>query len=570
MMQRVPDWQPTSEADLDQVLIDLIAADADELADYQDRVMNEAYFATARKRVSLARYARLMDYHIHEGNQGSTWLAVKVSLDHALAPEFGVWTGEKWSEPGSIIFASETAQTCYALLNDLSVYGWDDTVSAIEAGSTEADLTTKLEGMSKSEAEALRDVFLSSDVHHLLIQQELNPETGTINGRDPGARQVMQLLPLGGTVPRAEIIQDPRPDPNTAAERWMVRVRWRAEDALQRCYPTVTRCDGKVVTSVSKFYGNLVRVTHGRPHETEFHPPGDHLPGADDSTFVGKDSAYFETLDKQVGTERPVWGTALPLSKAPLAFRDTQPGGDEPTRSTLRVSVSGSSSAWDEQSDLIESDGGRQHFIVETDELGANRVRFGDGINGAALPENAVVTCHYRVGQGESGNVGGDKLIHFNDATVTATWNPLDVIDGRSPAAAGGNHPRRARGLSATAEARGDARRLRRARRGVTGRRARARALRLDWKLAHRARRHRSRRHRRARSRARPRRRRSSRRGAADWRGPRGAAGAIRAARHQAQTVRRPGLLARGFARRARDRVLRRLHAGRPPRLLQS
>ena len=433
MMQRVPDWRPTSEADLDQVLIDLIATDADELGDYQDRVMNEAYFATARKRVSLARYARLMDYHIHEGNQGSAWLAVKVSLDHTLAPEFGVWTGEKWSEPGSIIFASETAQKCYALLNDLSIYGWDDTVSAIEAGSTEADLTNKLTGMSKAEADTLRDVFLSDDVHHLLIQQELNPETGTVNGRDLTARQVMQLLPLGAPVPRAESVKDPRPNPNTGAERWLVRVRWRAEDALQRCYCTLTRCDGKVVTGVSKFYGNLVRVTHGRPRTTDFHAPGDHLAGEDDSGFVGKDYAYYELLDKQVGTKRVVWGAALPLTKAPLAFRSTAPGGAEPTRSTLRVSVGGISGAWNEQSDLIESDGGRQDFVVETDELGASRVRFGDGINGAALPENAVVTCHYRVGQGESGNVGPDKLIHFDDAAVTAAWNPLDVIDGRSP-----------------------------------------------------------------------------------------------------------------------------------------
>src|SRR6266511_1746214 len=53
MMQRVPGWRVTSEADLDQVLIDLFAAAADELSDYQDRVANEAYLATARSRVSL-------------------------------------------------------------------------------------------------------------------------------------------------------------------------------------------------------------------------------------------------------------------------------------------------------------------------------------------------------------------------------------------------------------------------------------------------------------------------------------------------------------------------------------
>ena len=84
MMQRVPGWQPSSEADLDMVLIELFSAAADELSDYQDRVMNEAYLGTARKRVSVARHARLMDYHIHQGNQASTWLALKVNREHEI------------------------------------------------------------------------------------------------------------------------------------------------------------------------------------------------------------------------------------------------------------------------------------------------------------------------------------------------------------------------------------------------------------------------------------------------------------------------------------------------------
>ena len=36
MMDRIPGWEPTSEADLDQVLIDLFSAAGDELSDYQD------------------------------------------------------------------------------------------------------------------------------------------------------------------------------------------------------------------------------------------------------------------------------------------------------------------------------------------------------------------------------------------------------------------------------------------------------------------------------------------------------------------------------------------------------
>ncbi|HEX9898507.1 MAG TPA: hypothetical protein VGC81_04745, partial [Candidatus Methylomirabilis sp.] len=79
MIQRVPGWRPTSEADLDQVLLEMFSVAGDELSDYQDRVMNEAYLGTSRKRVSLARHARLMDYHIHHGNQASTWLALELA-----------------------------------------------------------------------------------------------------------------------------------------------------------------------------------------------------------------------------------------------------------------------------------------------------------------------------------------------------------------------------------------------------------------------------------------------------------------------------------------------------------
>jgi Baseplate J-like protein len=433
MARRVPNWQPTSEADLDQVLIDLIAADGDELADFQDRVMNEAYLATARKRVSLARHARLMDYHIHEGNQASTWLAVKVASDSTIPQEFGVWTHERWSDLGCIIFASVASQKCFSRCNELLVYDWGGTVTALEAGSTEADLTLA-DGMSQAEADALRDVLLLGDVQHLLIQQELNPETGTVNGRDPTARQIVRLLPLGGPLLRAESVQDPVPDPVTHAVRWTVRVRWMAEDRLQRRYCTITRCPGQLVTGVSKFFGNVLRVTQGRPRVTIFRAPGSTLGLADETQFVARDEANYGPLQKQIGPAQVRWGTALMLPKAPLAFRNTAPGGDEPTRSTLQVIVSGFTDPWQEQSDLIESRGGDEHFIVETDERGISRVRFGDGMNGAALPDDATVTCRYRVGQGEAGNVGSDKLIHFDHSgtAVTEAWNPFDVVDGRA------------------------------------------------------------------------------------------------------------------------------------------
>ena len=152
MSSRVPEWQPTSEADLDMVLAELFSVAADELSDYQDRVMNEAYLASARKRVSIARHARLMDYHIHQGSQASTWLALEVAHNLAGDPprlEQGLkaWAGD--SKPGtvaeetdkSIVFLSRhKTQTVHRYLNNIGLYTWSDTITALKAGSTRADL----------------------------------------------------------------------------------------------------------------------------------------------------------------------------------------------------------------------------------------------------------------------------------------------------------------------------------------------------------------------------------------------------------------------------------------------
>ena len=452
MMRRVPGWSPTSEADLDQVLIDLIAADADEQADYHDRVLNERSIATARKRVSLARHARLMDYHIHQGNQASTWLALEMAgtldLPAASNGEFGAWTGPGWNDAAAVIFAIPRAggawrQRLFSELNTLRLYTWGDTVTALAAGSLEADLTGPAP-LTQPQAEALRDFFLgthpaqvlapgdedvAAGVDELLVAEALNPDTGTPNGARANQRQLLQLLPLAGPVPRAEAL----PDPVTG--EWLVRVRWQAADALQRNFCFVCDCAGTPVADVSLFHGNLVRVTQGRPRLTTFRAPGQPLGGIDETAFVATDEAAYEVVTRQHGSASPLRGVLCPLPAAPLAYRASAPGGDVPTRTTAQVTVQGFAQPWLEQSDLIESEGSDEHFIVETDELGGSSLRFGDGSNGAALPDAAAVECRYRVGQGRSGNVGADSLTGFDDpgGGVLRVWNPFDVANGRDP-----------------------------------------------------------------------------------------------------------------------------------------
>src|SRR5262249_24548804 len=117
MGQRVPGWRPTSEAHFDMALLELLSASADELSDYQDRVMNEAYLGSARKRVSLARHARLMEYHIHQGNQADTWVALQImaGTSGVLPAGFAVWTGENPDWPASQMFVTKSAQRLDAL-----------------------------------------------------------------------------------------------------------------------------------------------------------------------------------------------------------------------------------------------------------------------------------------------------------------------------------------------------------------------------------------------------------------------------------------------------------------------
>lgn len=192
MQQRVPGWQSTSEADMDQVLIDLFSASGDELSDYQDRVMAEAYFATCRSRVSLARHARLMDYHIHQGNQSTTLQALRIDESvtgtHALSDGtiinniftlpagFTVWAGDPDVPETRIHFATREASLLHPLLNELGLYTWQDVIPSLAAGSTTADLAPSTS--DEVTCDIIAALINDGVVTELVIQEWLNPATG--------------------------------------------------------------------------------------------------------------------------------------------------------------------------------------------------------------------------------------------------------------------------------------------------------------------------------------------------------------------------------------------------------
>ncbi len=451
MAQRVPGWQSTSEADLDQVLIDLFAAAADELSDQQDRTMGEAYLATARKRVSLARHARLVDYHLHEGNQATTWLALEVIAGQAPFRlddrQLVVWTGAEEALPESVFFATREhwldaaqRQRFDPLVNTLHLHTWRRAQPALRAGSTSADLVPTVPGAGQAEADALRDLVRDGLLPQLLIAERLNPRTGQTPGRDPAKRQLLRLIPGAIGPEAAQTVHDP------VTNTFLVRVHWRETDALRHDYSFTTFCGsgGTPVDDVSVFHGNLVPVHEGRPMEVFFHEPGSALPP--DQPEVKQ--RHFLRLDRR-GDGQDWILAALP--EGPLAYLPTPPGGEVPVRSTLQVTVTEPPavvSNWAETASLVHADDSAEageRFMVETDERRRSVLRLGNGTNGRLLAAGAVVHAVYQVGSGpdrsggSAGNVGADQLVFTRDlggpltGAIARVWNPFDVTDGRDP-----------------------------------------------------------------------------------------------------------------------------------------
>ena len=415
MMDRVPGWRATSEADLDQVLIDLFSAAADELSDFQDRAVQEGYIGTARRRVSLARHARLMDYHIHQGNQASTLIALELAPAQQgllAAGSVTVRSGVTDHSPTVQTFVSRDQQNVDVLLNRMSLYTWSDALPSLEKGATTADLKLSVGGQPA--ADTVTALIRTGKIRRLLVQEWKNPSTGRTTDRDQKKRQLLQLLPGNAG---ATTMQDP------LTTEFFVRVNWSPEDALLANYCFTVQCTPKV-DDVSQFHGNLLEVFQGEIRNVEF----------DDPASVMTVGALSYERDEE-------HGTLCRLPPEMVAYRDTPVGGDLPPQSTIevRVQTTTGTETWEEKSDLIHSDDSNEqgkHFVVETDELGYSVIRFGNGINGQRLPDLARVLVHYQTAFGPDGNVGADTITRIVSAppllNQATCWNPSDAINGRA------------------------------------------------------------------------------------------------------------------------------------------
>ena len=85
-----PQWKERNPADLGIALVELLAYVGDYLSYQQDAVATEAYLGTARRRASVRRHARLVDYRMHDGRNARAWVHITVGpADDGLILEKG-------------------------------------------------------------------------------------------------------------------------------------------------------------------------------------------------------------------------------------------------------------------------------------------------------------------------------------------------------------------------------------------------------------------------------------------------------------------------------------------------
>lgn len=480
---RIPAWKEASEADIGNVIVEVLAYAADYLSYYQDAVATEAYLGTARRRSSIKHHVRLLDYILHEGCNARTWVHIAVSQDTTLPRGTSLLTriGELANvpviAPGSPAYTDASAQeltvfeTMYAspLLaahNQINFFVEAKQESILPAGSTSA---------------TLHDPGVDLKAGQVLLFEEVKGETtGDPFDADPTHRCVVRLTRISRGSRKGTPV---------------VTIEWSLEDALPFALTLATRCDGEYIDGISVARGNMVLADYGRtvyyeplppvgddpryrprllfsnlthcvPHEEEVLPsnlsasqalmqdPLDAMPAIalfkrDDIGSIALDAAMALDLDNDTLSDalrqllytnkgialsdtievRAIYGLGWllqdPSSKQCILLTHTE-------NNQSRVSVL---KQWALRRDLISSVPLTNTFCVDMEADGRAYLRFCSPDMGEPPDPGTLFVANYRVGRGSAGNLSADTLAHavVADERIIEVRNPLAASGGVKP-----------------------------------------------------------------------------------------------------------------------------------------
>ena len=101
---------------------------------------------------------------------------------------------------------------------------------------------------------------------------------------------------------------------------------------------------------------------------------------------------------------------------------------------TLTGTLTGPSTTWTAEPNLLAAGASDTDFVVEVESDGSAYLRFGDDTNGMRPASGTSFTASCRIGNGTAGNVGADSLVFFDPVPcVMSCDNPIPASGGVDP-----------------------------------------------------------------------------------------------------------------------------------------
>jgi hypothetical protein len=440
-----PDWQEQNTADLGVALVELFAHVGDLLSYHQDAIATEAYLGTARRRVSVRRHARLVDYFPQEGVNARVFLHVEVNSDIVLAKGMQAFTALPGAAarlvPGSAdlaraqaldpeIFETMAAAHLFHAHNKIAFYTWGDTGCRLPQGAKSATLKGHFPNLHPGDI--------------LIFEERLGPLSGQPNDADPARRCAVRLTSVTAS---ADPIGGAFETPATTAPTPVTEIEWQRDDAT----PFAFQISGAVLSGgvarqldgISVVRGNIVLADHGASVVTEtvgrvpepslFRPPA-----IVDGFAAGAPTPIPPRFRPQLKSGPLVYAVPYDPAAPPLsagAALTTSPADAVPFITLSSTQSDQPPVTWTVARDLLDSDAEATAFVVETESDGSASLRFGDDTYGQRPAPGAVFTANYRIGDPTAGNVAADSIVHAvsADPAVAKVRNPLPATGGVMP-----------------------------------------------------------------------------------------------------------------------------------------
>ena len=458
----MPQWRERNPSDLGIALVELLAYVGDYLSYQQDAVATEAYLGTARRRTSIRRHARLVDYPMHDGRNARVWVQVQVRPD-IVNLELKAGQGRETTKllsrlPGqSTVIPQKSPAFAQALTgrprvfellhditlrpehNEMSFYTWSARECCLPKGATSATLSGSFPNLQPG------DVLILAEVR--------GPQTGESEDADPAHRHPVRLLEV-----------TPGSDPLTGLP--VTEIAWGQADALLFPLCISSRRGTAFYDNVSAALGNIVLADHGMtftdmPEGRPFDPDRDvtslnpdTVPSPNPILTKVPPAGGDRCQDSQPPLTAPRYRpklTQAPLTQsvpydhknppvsaaATMAFSMADPS-QVPVPVIRFTDPTPDAPDWEPQRDLLSSKPESHEFVVEVETDGTAYLRFGDDHLGQLPAPGTKFPATYRIGNGSAGNIGADNLTHIVTSAAALVTDPSMIVAVRNPLPARG------------------------------------------------------------------------------------------------------------------------------------